>query len=570
MVKFTYSNSQRLHNSLISRLIQSLINPLVLFGVFMVSILITYRMLFLKLNNQFSVENSLSGSSNLSIMSMNLSTHNNKFDIGTIIDNEKEQYLNYMRILLEDNINTTSNFLSQHHEEIVKAFNSTLASKLNSTEMLITEQTTINSLLKSLNSTIIDSLAQDKSSIEDVKAQLENAVFVGDTVNTSNLTLNYEDIQQSLQDAINSQDSTYDNSTLLELEESRTDFLAEIDDVFQQAISNIEDLKTSIDFNSTSYQIQFNPNLANTEISNTNDTINNSISTSQMTNFKTQSNNNLITIGVFLLVAYLLIMVYQYFKFRYQLNYTAASLVDLEKSESKMDYIGVIQATNEPTVTMITDVQSQLFGIDGQNERIFWINSYLFGESSNLPYLFMMGFIFLILMLSLSKLKWESVGEVESSNASYTVLKQYNLTQFETIDENNELNNQVSKFVDNYNSKIQDNFQNISTTLQDIYDSYNITTILSLEPMDLQYQNITISTFNSSILKSSLVQDLQNLQFEMDTKINISSIQFSTFLNTTFNLISNTFIHITRLFLISTAITFLIIITIGIIYSFLI
>lgn len=566
MVKFTYSNSQRLHSSLISKLIQSLINPFILFGLFIIFILISYREICLELNNQFSLGNYLSDNSNLSVISMNLSTENNNIDLGSIINSEKEYFLNNTSVYFQNNINSTNNFLSQQYQEIIEIFDTTLSLKLNDTKTLVKEQTTIKSLLDSLNNTIIEALAQDETKIGNVKSQLENAVFVGDTVDTSNLTLNYDDIQQSLESAINSQGNIYDNSTLLSLSDSSSDFIAEIEELFETAISNIKELETSIELNSTSYEINLVPNLTSTNISSTNGTTNSStISESQISHFKTESNNNLIISGTFLIVAYIFIMIYQYFKFRYQLSYTTSTLVDLEKSETKLDYIGIIQKTNEPTVTMMTSIQSQLFKIN-QAERGFWINSFLFGESSNLPYLCMFGFMFLILMLSLSKLKWDtSVSGSESSN--YSILKQYNLTQFQTIDII-DLNDLAIEFVEQYNSQIQDNFQNISTSLQEIYDNYNITDILSLDPISLNYTNITAPTFKSSITTTSLINQIQSLQFEIKSNINISSIKLSHFLTITFQTIITTTITLTKLFLILNSIIFLLIIALGIIYSF--
>ncbi len=566
MTKFTYSNSQRLHNSLVSKLIQSIINPLILFGVFSMAILIIYRNLCLELSYQFSFEKSISKNSNVSVMSVDFSITNNTIDLSSLMNDEISSYNQQLQNVLNDDINSTCDYLNEKLDDLIQSFNTTLQMRLNQSIDTTTNQVNIQSLLNSLNSSIIDSLSQDKANIDNLKATLEKAVYVGDSVDTSNLSLNYDSIQQSLEDAIKTQPSIYGNTSIVELNNSSGDIFKQLDDIFQNALDEIQNFNTAIETNQSSYQLQITPNLLSTNITNDNSTSNMSLPSIQSNEFAKQSKINLITIGIFLFISYILIMIYQYFRFRYQANYTASRLIDLEKSDSKMDYIGVIQSTNEPTVTMITDIQTRLMTKSKPSEKLFWINSYIFGDSANLPYMFMMIFILLILMLSLKKMKWGISSDSGSADIAYDITKQYNLTQFNQF-KDLEFNNNI---IDDYNSNIYDKFQNITSTLQDLFETHNITAILSLSPPNITHHNITMKPFKSSLETSSLLTNLNNLNFEINTKINTSNIQTPTIISTVLTTISTTFTHIIQITLISTSIAFFLIILIGIIYSFLV
>lgn len=566
MTKFTYSNSQRLHNSLISKLIQSIINPLILFGVFSMVILIIYRNLCLELTDQFSFENSISKNSNVSVMSVDFSITNNAIDFSRLMNDEINSYNQQSQSVLNDDINSTCDYLNEKLDDLIQTFNTTLQMRLNQSIDMTTSQINFQSFLNSLNSSIIDSLSQDKANIDNLKATLDKAVYVGDSVDTSNLSLNYDSIQQSLQDAINDQPSVYDKTSIVELNNSSGDIFKQLDEIFQNALDEIQNFNTTIETNQTFYNLQVTPNLLSTNITNNNSTTNSSLPPIQSNEFANQSKINLITIGIFLFISYIFIMIYQYFRFRCQANYTASRLIDLEKSDSKMDYIGVIQSTNEPTVTMITDIQTRLMTKSKPSEKLFWINSYLFGDSANLPYLFMMIFILLILMLSLGKMKWGISNDSGSTDIAYSIIKQYNLTQFNQFNDFG-FNNTI---IDDYNSNIYDKFQNITSTLQDLFKTHNITAILSLSPPNITHHNITIKPFKSSLETSSLLTNLNNLNFEINTKINTSNIQTPTIIRTVLTTISTTFTHIIQITLISTSIAFFLIIFIGILYSFLV
>ncbi|ODQ59253.1 hypothetical protein WICANDRAFT_79771 [Wickerhamomyces anomalus NRRL Y-366-8] len=499
-------------------------------------------------------------------MSVDFSITNNAIDFSRLMNDEINSYNQQAQSLLKNDINSTCDYLNEKLDDLIQTFNTTLQMRLNQSIGITTNQINIQSLLNSLNSSIIDSLSQDKANIDNLKATLDKAVYVGDSVDTSNLSLNYDSIQQSLQAAINDQPSVYDNTSIVELNNSSGDIFKQLDEIFQNALDEIQNFNTTIETNQTFYNLQITPNLLSTNITNNNSTTNSSLPPIQSNEFAKQSKINLITIGIFLIISYIFIMIYQYFRFRYQTNYTASRLIDLEKSDSKMDYIGVIQSTNEPTVTMITDIQTRLMTKSKPSEKLFWTNSYLFGDSANLPYLFMMIFILLILMLSLGKIKWGVTNDSGSTDIAYSIIKQYNLTQF----------NQFKDFgfndsiIDDYNSNIYDKFQNITSTLQDLFKTHNITAILSLSPPNITHQNITLKPFKSSLETSSLLTNLNNLNFEINTKINTSSIQTPTIISTVLTTISTTFTHIIQIALISTSIAFFLIIFIGILYSFLV
>ncbi|CAM9019618.1 unnamed protein product [Wickerhamomyces anomalus] len=400
-------------------------------------------------------------------MSVDFSITNNAIDFSRLMNDEINSYNQQAQSLLNDDINSTCDYLNEKLDDLIQTFNTTLQMRLNQSIGMTTSQINFQSFLNSLNSSIIDSLSQDKANIDNLKATLDKAVYVGDSVDTSNLSLNYDSIQQSLQDAINDQPSVYDKTSIVELNNSSGDIFKQLDEIFQNALDEIQNFNTTIETNQTFYNLQVTPNLLSFDI---------------------------------------------------KTNYTASRLIDLEKSDSKMDYIGVIQSTNEPTVTMITDIQTRLMTKSKPSEKLFWINSYLFGDSANLPYLFMMIFILLILMLSLGKIKWGISNDSGSTDIAYSIIKQYNLTQF----------NQFNDFgfndtiIDDYNSNIYDKFQNITSTLQDLFKTHNITAILSLSPPNITHQNITLKPFKSSLETSSLLTNLNNLNFEINTKINTS------------------------------------------------
>jgi len=586
MPKFTYSNSQRIHNSLITRLIQSISNPLILFGVFSIVILSIYRSVCLKLDDHFRIENSLTKeSNNITVTDVDFSIKNNNINLSDLLHDEIKTYLNHTIIFIKDDINSTCDYLSSQHDSISQMFNTTLEIKLNESSIITSNQLKIQQTLDSLNNTIIETLAKDKSSIDDMKDKLNDAVYVGNKVDTSGLSLNYDDIQTSLKDAINNNnDMKIDNSSLVMLNKTSDKFHNELNQLFDYAISEFKNYNETISNNKSSssssapsYSIIFSPHLTNTDTKTLNHSNTSNISTTTQISynktFESQSKINLITIGAFLFISYFLIMIYQYFRFKYQLNYTVSKLVDLEKSETKVDYLGVVQSTNEPLVTMITDVQSQIFSNNNKtkNDKWFWFNSYLFGDVSNLPYLFMMCFIFLIMMLSFEKNRWngKTANEVSSikNNASYEILKDYELIKFDSMEDYN----YTSTLIEDYNSQSKIQFQNITDSLHDLYNKYNLTNILGISTaINLTHHNLTTIKFHSQLSSSTFLQHLNEISFKINTKINTSSFQPTNILLTVTDIITTTFIHIIQITLVTSAISFLVILLLGFVYSFLI
>lgn len=570
MVKFTYSKSQRLHNSFSSKLIQSIINPLILFGIFAVILLLIYRSIFFELGDQFLRENSLSKESNIRVVSTDFSILNKKLDLSDLLNEGLNKYTEGVQFILQNDINSTCAYLNQQHEHVSQIFNQTLELKLNESQEIARQQSQIQDILISLNSSIIDILSQDKSNIDALRSELENAVYVGDTVDTSNLSLNYDTIQQSLGDVIAKQNTlSYDDSTILALNDTKADFLDKLEEIFENATYDIQNYDTTVQLNKTSYAVDLTPIISSTHTAYLNGTSNASIGfSSQTSSFKKDSSTNLITIGIFLFITYLLIMVCQYFKFRYHSNYIASRLIDLEKSETKIDYLGVLQSASEPAATMITDFQSQISSAKYVNnsDRFFWINSYLFGESSNLPYLLMMGFVLLILMLSLGKMKWEITEASGSKYSTSEIQKSYNLTDFDELGSIS-FNSSV---IEDYNSNIYSHYQTICDSITDLFMEYNITQALSLAQFNMTHHDINVPLFQALNQSSLFLSNLNHIEFQINTKIDTSNLQTPSIISVVLVTIQSIFTHTVRTALIAISITFMILLSIGFLYSFLV
>ncbi|CCH40662.1 putative membrane protein [Wickerhamomyces ciferrii] len=562
MNKITYSNSQRYHNTLITRLIQVIINPLILFGGYSLIILVFYHIVCLKINDRYSFNDSKS--SNVSVMGIDLSLENNEFDLGKVINNDTDTYVNSLQGSIEEYLNNTTNILNFQHDYIKQNFDSVLEMKWNESEQVSQQQDKFIDSLKSLNSSIMDQLTQDKEKIDNAKNNFDSAVYVGDKVDTSNLTLNFNDIQDSLSNAINGFDQQNDNSSLLQLYDSKDDFNDELNDVFDDVKTKLKDIDTSIDIDDVSYMLKLEPQLIDSQTAQNNGS-NSTISNFNIKQFKRDSTTNLVIIGGFLCIVYFLIMLYQYFRFRYQMNYTVSHMVDLEKTDSKFDYLGVLQKTNEPTVTMFMDIQGKIFG-KLNDVKSFWINSFMIGDISNVPYMFMGCMFLFIVWLSLTKLEIHDVSLDITNDQSILVEKSYNLTNF---DELKSLNHYelLGKHINNINNQTQYEIQSLNDSLDDLYSKFNITHILSIPTPKIHAQNFTISLPTSQSTQQ-LLNHLQTTKFQVKSNINVSNFQTSNIVQTLSQIISSTLIKIVRTALIIAAILFFFVLFLGILYSF--
>lgn len=533
-----FAAQQHLHDSHVSKQIQTVISPYILPLVLSLLFLTGYRSTFQGLRSLSS-----SDANNEAIISlafknetqliMNTTSWDGIKNISTEIRQDQESQIND---LLYGQVDLTSTHLEEWMNITIAAFENTLDAVIGvyETQQMYAEK--IKKLVQGLNDTVVSNITEKNTQLSTLQSQISDSLSIGGSIDMSELSIDVSGISTDFAKVIDQLDVGEDKD-LVKLNKSRDDTVSDVRSIFERAIQKVMEYEIgsfSTNITTGSSKPAMKKTFSNKTFANDIGPSTTSISTSVSSETSDTVKPALIVLGCCIVVGYVLISIMNHFHFQYSSHLRKDAFIhsqgstDLQKSHLEFDDslnfedVSVVDNFNlihhrlkEPTVTLLTDIISK---VTGTWHSTYWWVEYL---SMNIPLVVVMMVSIAVILIVIQK----TPGNAAADAGDLTTQMKGNTTETVIMDIYTiEMPSlfidmlDTSTDVDDWNFFVDEVQKNVTLSLSELFDDYDLGSILRMNvPV------ILLSSLNLTSLSAPDPVVLPDISLNSMTTLNVST-----------------------------------------------